>query len=373
MATVTIRNGSWRNTPIEGTFYMLRPWKQGANGGFVTVEFEDGTAARVKCNVGDFSTDDTQDRDAVAATSKASYETMVRENESEEDAIERIRRAFEILDEMAMGAADSIVRGLIVSGPPGIGKSFGVEATLRRANMMYKLGKNMSDGDMYEIVKGAATPIALYQILYRNRAKGRVTVFDDCDVVLYDDLSLNLLKAALDTTRRRTICWNAESRVLRDCDIPNAFDFEGSVIFLTNTDFDNIRSKKIAPHLDALRSRCLYMDLDIHNTNDMLRRIRQIVADGMLNSYNLTEIEQACMLAFIEENVESLRELSLRTVLKVADLYKTNKSTWRELAVHTVMRPEAKWRVLGAMHRSAHVDVDAEGQSEAEPHEELDA
>ena len=34
---------------------------------------------------------------------------------------------------------------------------------------------------------------------------GDVLVFDDCDSVLMDDLSLNILKAALDSGKRRRI------------------------------------------------------------------------------------------------------------------------------------------------------------------------
>ena len=38
--------------------------------------------------------------------------------------------------------------------------------------------------------------IGLYKKLYEHADAGHVVCFDDCDVILYDDLCLNLLKAA---------------------------------------------------------------------------------------------------------------------------------------------------------------------------------
>ena len=94
---------------------------------------------------------------------------------------------------------------------------------------------------------------------------GSVIVFDDCDTVLFDDLSLNILKAALDTGKKRIIQWNTESRVLDREGIPDKFEFEGAVIFITNVKFDAVKSKKLRDHLDALMVRCHYIDLTIES------------------------------------------------------------------------------------------------------------
>ena len=51
---VKIVNGSYRNQLMEGIFPLVRPWKDGANGGFVTVRVDNvplghNPVQRVKC------------------------------------------------------------------------------------------------------------------------------------------------------------------------------------------------------------------------------------------------------------------------------------------------------------------------------------
>jgi len=95
--------------------------------------------------------------------------------------------------------------------------------------------------------------------LYQYSAKGSVIVFDDCDTVLFDDLSLNILKAALDSGKKRIIQWNTESRVLDREGIPDKFEFEGAVIFITNVKFDSVKSKKLRDHLEFLTELLQYL------------------------------------------------------------------------------------------------------------------
>jgi hypothetical protein len=67
-------------------------------------------------------------------------------------------------------------------------------------------------------------------------------------------------------------------------------------------------------------------------------RIKQITADGMLNEYNLDEEVQDDIIDFIDINKKRLRELSLRTVLKIADLAKAFPTKWEAMAENTVMK-----------------------------------
>ena len=163
--------------------------------------------------------------------------------------------------------------------------------------------------------------------------------FDDCDSILLDDLSLNILKAALDSKKTRRICWNTDSHMLRREGVPDTFEFAGSVIFITNIKFDNVRSKKLRDHLEALESRCHYIDLTIDTLREKLLRIQQIVKDGMLNSYALPTDTQQQVVQYIWDNKRRLREISLRTVLKIADLAKAFPDTWKDMASSTVLKP----------------------------------
>jgi hypothetical protein len=164
-------------------------------------------------------------------------------------------------------------------------------------------------------------------------------VFDDCDSVLLDDLSLNILKAALDTSKKRMIHWNTDSRLLRSEGVPNSFEFKGGAIFITNINFANIKSKKLQDHLAALESRCHYIDLTVHGEREKMLRIRQIVGDGMLNEYEFTAEKNSELIEFIDQNKKRLRELSLRTVLKTADLMRTFKGDkWKRVAEVSLMK-----------------------------------
>ena len=255
--------------------------------------------------------------------------------ESDEEAISRIEGRFNILTEMTEAVAQQKVKGMIVSGPPGIGKSYGVESCMDRYSTFDDIaGKKRK----FEVVKGAMSAIGLYKKLYEHADAGHVVCFDDCDVILYDDLCLNLLKAALDTGRKRTLHWNTESRFLHSEGVPNSFEFRGGVIFITNVKFDNVKSKKLRDHLEALQSRCHYLDLTIDSMRDRMLRIKQIVRAGMLDKYNMPDDAKTELVNYIFENKHRLREISLRMVLKVADLWKMKPDGYQQLADQTCMR-----------------------------------
>ena len=265
-------------------------------------------------------------------------ETPAQSKETDAEIIERLRERFEILDDMTRAVKKGAVRAMIVSGAPGVGKSFGVENVLSKHGLMADIA-NDEKLKKYEIVKGAMSAIGLYSKLYEFSAEKNILVFDDCDSVLLDDLSLNILKAALDTSKRRMIHWNTDSRLLRAEGVPNSFEFKGGAIFITNINFANIKSKKLQDHLLALESRCHYIDLTIHTEREKMLRIKQIVGDGMLDVYGFSEEAVRELLEFIDANKKSLRELSLRTVLKTADLMKSfPNGKWKRVAQISLMR-----------------------------------
>ena len=256
-------------------------------------------------------------------------------NETDDQIIERMRERFSILDDMTQASIDGVVRGMVVTGPPGVGKSFGVEAVLEKNSLFDKLAGNKL---RFEVIKGASSAIGLYKVLFENADRNSVLVLDDCDTVLYDETSLNLLKAALDSSKKRTLNWNTDSALLRREGIPDSFEFRGSVIFITNLKFDKVRGK-IKDHLDAIMSRCHYLDLTMDTMREKVLRCKQIVADGMLNEYGFTAAEQNELMAFLLDNKEKMREISLRMVTKLADLKKSmGGEKWKRVAEVTCMR-----------------------------------
>ena len=329
--SIYVLEGTYRNRRVENTqFELVKPYQPYPHkeGGFVTVKIKDLTQYQAPKAVIRISVDsENKLRDKPPVQPK---------DETDEEVIERMRKRFAILDDMTKATKRGDVRAMIVSGPPGVGKSFGVETVLEKYNTLTTLG-NMPP--KYEVVKGAMSPIGLYCKLYNFSSRDNVLVFDDCDSILLDDLSLNILKAALDSKKVRKICWNTDSHMLRREGVPDTFEFAGSVIFITNIKFDNVKSKKLRDHLEALESRCHYIDLTIDTLREKLLRIQQIVKDGMLNSYALPDETKQQVVEYIWDHKRRLREVSLRTVLKIADLAKAFPEQWQDMATSTVLKP----------------------------------
>jgi hypothetical protein len=314
------------------TFPLVEGYREDGNGHYVTVDargvrgFPDRNI-RIRVNT-------ISAYEPAGGTPVMHFETA-RKDETDAEIKERLRSRFKILSDMTQAAKEGNVRAIIVSGPPGVGKSYGVEQQLTKSDLFTTIA---SKKPKYEVVKGAMSPLGLYVKLHEFKDEGNVIVFDDCDSVLFDDLSLNILKAALDTGKRRMISWNTDSRTLANEGIPNRFEFKASAIFISNIKFDNVKSKKLKDHLEALESRCHYVDLTIDTEREKLLRIRQIVEDGMLREFNFEPEVQDQLLEFIDTNKKRFRELSLRTVLKLADLKRSFGDRYEDYAAITLLR-----------------------------------
>jgi DNA-binding HxlR family transcriptional regulator len=340
MTQVLVRRGVYRNIPIQDTvFTLVKDYTTGARGGFVTVKSggffgHEHDVVRVRVDsIEDIEiTGDSVEATAIQPAVPATVAVPV---ETDDEVMARIEQRFGILDEMTRAAINGDIRAMIVVGPPGVGKSYGVEYQLEKAGLFDIVGQRKVK---YEVIKGAMTPIGLYCTLYKHSDPKNVLVFDDCDSILLDDLSLNILKAALDSGKKRRIHWNADSAMLRREGVPDMFDFKGSVIFITNLKFENLRSKKLQDHLEALQSRCHFLDLTLDTMRDRFLRIRQIFRKGdLFVDYDITPEQGEEILSFMDTNKERLREMSLRMALKIADLVKVS-SNWRAMAESTCMR-----------------------------------
>lgn len=352
-AIVEIKDGNYRirgaATSLAGyRFELVESYRVDNQGGYVTVN--GGSAEpknagipdrkiKIRCNGNDSYIIVAGEVPATPAGDKSLEQIKISDaavaNETDEEIIARLRGRFEILKDMTQAVKEGTVRAMIVTGPPGVGKSFGVEEVLSKEDLFNTLGNKRPK---YEIVKGAMSAVGLYSKLYKYSEQGNVVVFDDCDSVLLDDLSLNILKAALDSSKKRTIAWNTDSRLLRQEGVPPSFEFKAGAIFITNIKFENVRSKKLQDHLAALESRCHYIDLQMDTDREKVLRIKQIVEDGMLEAYDFEECVRDEIINFVIDNKNKMRELSLRTVLKVADLRKSMPTNWQDVAAVTVMK-----------------------------------
>lgn len=247
-------------------------------------------------------------------------EAATEETDDEIDA--RIKERFEILQILAEDAICGETRALIVSGKAGLGKSYTVEEALQRFQ------------PKHQIIKGFVRATGLFKLLYDHREEGDVLVFDDADSIFKDETSLNLLKAVCDTTEKRYVSWHSEAIFTSDEDgdvLPKTFEFQGTIVFITNYDFDLMiaRGNNMAPHFEALMSRAHYIDLSLKTKRDCLIRMRQVIAEGLLENLDVDEAME--VVEYIEDNYERLRELSLRAAIKLGNLRRASPD-WRKIA-----------------------------------------
>jgi len=356
---VRFQQGQYRGHDVAGQeFELVEQFKNTRNGGYAMVrnggrfancpdniriripdanayEFVSGSGATLTAvnsdnNVIDFTTKTRSDSDLAGI--------------ADEVIVERICNRFEVLREMTKAVKAGTVRAMIVTGPPGVGKSFGVEDVLSKDDLFDMMGQRKPK---YEFVKGAMSAVGLYKKLYEFSDAKNILVFDDCDSILLDDVALNILKAALDSGKKRTISWNTDSRLLRSEGVPDRFEFKGGAIFITNLKFENVRSKKLQDHLSALESRCHFIDLQMDTDREKVLRMRQIVFKpeagqvGILDAYEFDDEVKQEVVNYIVDNRSKMRELSLRTVLKVADLRRSFPGSWTNMCEVTVMKGQA--------------------------------
>jgi hypothetical protein len=247
---------------------------------------------------------------------------------------QKLKDRFEILEMMTNAAIDGSVKSLIVSGPAGLGKSFTVEQALESWD---------PEELNHTVIRGYVKATGLYKTLYQYRNKGQMIVFDDSDSIFMDDTTLAMLKAVCDSTERRRVSYLSEFNMVDEESadvIPRSFQFDGTIVFITNLDFDSIIEKgnKLAPHLSAMVSRSHYIDLAMKTRRDYFIRIKQVVNQGLLSAKGLNRHQEVTVMRFIEKHQDKLREMSLRVAIKLADLVKTHPDRFEVMAKVTVCK-----------------------------------
>ena len=213
---------------------------------------------------------------------------------------------FEYLTRLVTMVATSIPTSLVVVGSGGLGKSYTVMETLK--------SHGLEEDHDYTVCKGASTPKALYRLLYENRDK--IVVFDDCDSVLMNETAVNLLKSALDTTAVRTVSWRSEARGDDDNSLPQSFQFEGKIIFISNLPLLKVNQ--------AILSRALTVDVSMTVT-EKLERMRHIAPNVNPEIPLNVKLE---VIDLLEELKDSCRDLNVRTLLKVVSVRLASPEDW---------------------------------------------
>ena len=239
-----------------------------------------------------------------------------------------INQRFGFLSDMVTMLAKGDQASVVVTGPGGLGKSHTVTTSLKNAGF-----KDMSVLDEYEVgagvpknafmvIKGYSTPKGLYRTLYENR--NSVIVFDDCDSVLKDSISLNLLKGALDSYSKRIISWRAD---IKDEDLPTSFEFKGRVVFISNISSNQLDQ--------AIISRSLSVDLTMTKEQKVERMRHLLTESTFMADYDAQHKTDAIDL--IANLADDVKELSLRTLIQVTKIRKSNpNNNWKDLATYAI-------------------------------------
>ena len=240
------------------------------------------------------------------------------------EVLKDLIKRFGMLDKLTRGCISNDIRSMIVVGAPGVGKTFTVESILETTPDL-----------KYEIVKGGLSAVELYKMGYRNRRPGSVVVIDDADSIFSDEEGLSILKAMCDSSSTRRVSWLKDSSTLREDDVPQTYDFQGSFIFISNIDFQryiDTGGNKYVVHFEALMSRSLYLDLRVHDRQAISLWVEHVATHGkMFLKENVSEAVGRDILAFLKKNRDDLREYSLRTAVKLCGLAKSHHD-WKDMA-----------------------------------------
>lgn len=246
---------------------------------------------------------------------------------SDSEILSDLVTRFEVLTKLTVGSVNRNIRSAVITGAPGVGKTYTVERVLNLARD--------SQGTQFEIVRGAISPVEMYKLGYRMRAPGNVVVIDDADSVFGEEDSLNILKALCDSNKTRTVSWLKDSNTIKQDDVPNQYEFHGALLFISNLNFQeyiDAGKNKLVPHFEALMSRSLYLDLRLHTRDEISVWVKHVATKGkMLQTEGLTPAQGNEVLDFISENRDSLRDLSLRTVQKLSQMVRSDKD-WKTMA-----------------------------------------
>ena len=243
-----------------------------------------------------------------------------------------LKDKVKLLDEIMEDIADVVnavalgnVNGLMISGKAGTGKTHTVTAALDKA------------GCQYAMISGSTSTPGIVETLFDNN--NGVIVFDDCDSVFDEQESRNILKAALDTKKVRTISYMKKNPKFYDPEkimspehleemetagrIPNRFEFTGRIIFISN-----LKKEKLDPD-GAIRSRSLIIDVSPDDMTIMERMKRML---KFMEPMDMSIEEKEEVFEFIKES----KNVSMRTFVKAANFKKTGCSNWKRILTRYV-------------------------------------
>jgi hypothetical protein len=218
----------------------------------------------------------------------------------------------------------SAVNGMIVSGDAGTGKSYTVSKAIRDQGHEHNV----------EVIKGGKiTAASFYVKLWISRAKGKILILDDCDLVHHKEKAVivPLLLGACELGQKGDVAWEVAQKnpMMTELNVPTQFNFQGNIIWITNDSRDSI-SKALPQWKHALNSRFNFASCYFTDDQKFMYTLHLIENHGMLSHNCLAFIDKDGTVGYptpiIEETLDymtehyrQLIEITPRQAIKIAD------------------------------------------------------
>jgi tRNA A37 threonylcarbamoyladenosine biosynthesis protein TsaE len=247
--------------------------------------------------------------------------------------VKRVVDKFKTIQQIAevFVVGNSAQRGLLISGDAGTGKSHYIKQAFIKTKTTKRVDYNKS--------KSFTAP-AFYAKLWENRKKGDVVVFDDCSLESMSTGDFrkftDFLKGGLELEKGiKMLGYEAatKNQLFKDLGVPNQFDFQGSIIWITNTRFDKL-SKKFGDNWDAIQSRFIGVEVFLTKEEKYMYTMHLIDELDILGKnceakeggYGLKIIEKT--LNYLSDNYNDFKEITPRVAIKVADTMSEYPDMW---------------------------------------------
>lgn len=232
-------------------------------------------------------------------------------------------RSIELLTQSFADSSESFeTRGLLISGDAGMGKTHAVARGLSSANPK----------KVVPIQASSVSAARFYAELYECREPGSVLVIDDVDIIHKSQAELSqfldLIKGATEmTSGPRQLQWlrTTKNTFLASHNIPDSFDFQGSLIWITNDTFDEI-AKRAKGHWHAIKSRFLTKQFHLEHYEKVQYTLYLITEQGMLgencnvNGGGFSEDIINTTTKYIQKNWKKFEDMTPRNALQIASI-----------------------------------------------------
>lgn len=250
-----------------------------------------------------------------------------------QDVIDRFNTVYKICKVFVTG--NSAQKGIIISGDAGTGKSHYVKEAFVDTKTTDKVDYSKSK---------TYTAAALYVRLFLNKEAGDVVVFDDCALEHitgkdFRDVVSMILGATEMTKGKRIIGWEraAKNQLMKDNDVPHEFDFQGSIIWITNSSFEQL-AKKFGAHWEAFQSRFIQVPIRLNEQEKLLYTLYLLEEIGMLTGKRCETKEGGYSKEIVSETIKYIRKnykymnnVTARVAAQIADTMEQFPEEWETL------------------------------------------